>query len=139
MTGSAVDPVRYAQLLADARPGIIEDPEEHERLLMLGEALMEKGDDLSAEEAKLLALVVFLIEAYEGSTEEPEEEDDEPPPQEMIQRLMAARGLAVTDIEHIFGNPHATSEALSGSRPISKGQAKQLGRFFQVPAKLFQS
>jgi HTH-type transcriptional regulator/antitoxin HigA len=139
MTQTTFDPERYAQLLAEVRPGIIEDPQEHERLLTIGETMMEKGDELSPEEAKLLALLVFLIEAYEASDEEPEEEESEPLPHEMIHRLLASRGLAVTDIEHIFGNPLATSEVLSGARPITKGQAKDLGRFFQVPTKLFRT
>jgi len=137
---------RYAALLAETRPGIIETPEEHERLLSAAERLMEKGDSLAPEEERLLALLVFLIEAFEAGIDERDgEEDDEPsgktePPQphQTLQRLMQARKLEISDVEHLFGNVHLTREVLAGRRPISKGQAKELSKFFQVPAKLFQ-
>ncbi|MDX2149406.1 MAG: hypothetical protein SFV54_01630 [Bryobacteraceae bacterium] len=133
---------RYAELLARARPAVIEDIDEHDRLLGLAEELMEKCD-LAPEEEKLLALLVFLIEAFEASVEEEEDEDDDageapqPLPHETLQRMMQSRGLAVEDVGDIFGNPQLAREALDGRRPISKGQAKQLGKFFQMPPKLF--
>jgi antitoxin component HigA of HigAB toxin-antitoxin module len=137
---------RYAALLAETRPGIIETPEEHERLLSTAERLMEKSESLAPEEERLLALLVFLIEAFEAGIDERDgEEDDEPsgqaePPQphETLQRLMQARKLEISDVEHLFGNVHLAREVLAGRRPISKGQAKELSKFFQVPAKLFQ-
>jgi antitoxin component HigA of HigAB toxin-antitoxin module len=51
---------------------------------------------------------------------------------------MQAGGLAVSDVEHFFGNPHLAREVLAGKRPISRGEAKELGNFFRVPPKLFQ-
>ena len=135
--------VRYAALLASARPGLIETPEEHERLLSEAERLMEKGDGLAPEEVKLLSLLVFLIEAYEAGLDEDEGEEEpvgksEPPqPYETLQRLMQARKLELTDVEHIFGNGYLAREVLAGKRPISRGQAKELGKFFQVPPKIF--
>ncbi|HBY60492.1 MAG TPA: transcriptional regulator [Solibacterales bacterium] len=142
MPESPIDSDRYADLLARARPGIIEDGEEHDRLLGLAEELMEKGEELSAEEEKLLALLVFLIEAFESSIEEDEDDEEDaaappPAPHETLQRMMQGRGLALEDVAAIFGNPHLAREAVEGRRAISKGQAKQLGRFFQMPPKLF--
>lgn len=141
-----MDDVRYGQLLAEIRPGLIETPEQHDRLLTAAEQLMEKGPDLTEEESKLLELLVFLIKSFEDSVlaGEEEDEDEEPEPvqalpHETLSRLMEARGLQTTDVEHIFGNPAAAREALSGSRKISRGQAKTLGQFFQVPPKLFLS
>jgi len=133
---------RYAALLAETRPGLIDTPEEHERLLSAAERLMEKGDGLAPEEVKLLALLVFLIEAFEASIDqedddEPEEPAEPPQPFETLQRLLQARKLELSDVEHIFGNSHLAREVLKGKRPISRGQAKELARFFQVPAKLF--
>ncbi len=142
------DSDRYAQLLASARPAVIESIDEHDRLLSIAEDLMEKGDAISVEEEKLLALIVFLVEAFESSIEEDEDEDEEneegeppPPPQphETLRRLMEARGLTPADLIDFFGNPRAAREAVEGLRPITRGQAKQLANYFQVPPKLFYS
>jgi len=139
-----MDDARYGRLLAEIRPGLIETPEEHDRLLTAAEQLMEKGADLAEEESKLLELLVFLIKSFEDSVlaGEEDDEDDEPEavqalPHETLGRLMQARGLDAHDIEHVFGNPANAREALSGSRKISRGQAKALGQIFQVPPKLF--
>ena len=141
-----MDEQRYGVLLAEARPRIIETPDEHERLLGIAESLMEKGDVLAEEEEKLLALIVLLIEAYELHFAGDEEEDEEgegrepeapPPPHVTLQRLLQGHEMAIEDISHVFGNPHLTREALDGKRPISKRQAKELGKLFRVPAKLF--
>lgn len=134
---------RYAALLAVARPCVIETPEEHERLLSAAERLMEKGNGLAPEEVKLLSLLVFLIEAYEAVLDEDEGDDEPagkanpPEPYETLQRLMQARTLELSDVEHVFGNGRLAREVLAGKRPISRGQAKELAKFFQVPAKLF--
>ena len=137
-----MDEQRYGALLADARPRIIETAEEHERLLALAESLMEKGDDLPEEEEKLLALIVLLIEAYEvtsaGDDEEEQAEADEPPPPHItLQRLMYSHDIKLDDVAHVFGNPHLAREIIDGKRAISKRQAKELGKFFRVPARLF--
>jgi HTH-type transcriptional regulator/antitoxin HigA len=88
----------------------------------------------------------LLIESFEAGFEhEHEEEDDdepedkaEPPlPHETLRRLMDARKLELSDVEHLLGNVHLAREVLAGKRPISRGQAKELGKFFQVPPKLF--
>jgi HTH-type transcriptional regulator / antitoxin HigA len=137
-----VDEQRYGALLAEARPRIIETPEEHERLLGLAESLMEKGDLLSEEEEKLLALTVLLIEAFELSfasdDDEEEGEPEEPPaPHVTLQRLMHSHSLSVEDVSPMFGNPYIAKEVLEGKREISKRQAKELGKYFRVPPKLF--
>ena len=139
-----MDPQRYAELLAQAQPGIIESPEEHDRLLDVAEQLMDKGETISPEEEKLLALLVLLIEQFEGEVEEEDDEDGpgpvEPPsPHETLRRLLEARGLELADVADIFGNPANAREAVEGRRPITRGQAKQLSKYFQVPAKLFTS
>ncbi len=138
---------RYAELIATARPVLIETPEEHDHMLSLAETLMEKGDNLSPEEEKLLSLVVVLIEAFEsqveGDGDEDDEEDDgiaEPPqPHETLQRLMAARDLSPQDLTDFFGNPQAVREVLEGRRPITRGQAKRLADYFRVPFKLVRA
>ena len=135
-----MDEERYGALLSEARPRIVETPEEHERLLALAEGLMEKPE-LAEEEEKLLALIVLLIEAYEVSfaseDDEGGEEEEVPAPYVTLQRLMFSHDLKVDDVAHVFGNPHLAREVLEGKRDISKRQAKELGKFFRVPAKLF--
>jgi HTH-type transcriptional regulator / antitoxin HigA len=131
---------RYGVLLAEARPRIVETAEEHERLLALAEGLMERGE-LAEEEEKLLALIVLLIEAYELSfaadEDDGEETEEVPAPYVTLQRLMFSHDLKVDDVAHVFGNPHLTKDVLEGKREISKRQAKELGKFFRVPARLF--
>ena len=46
--------------------------------------------------------------------------------------------LELGDVAPIFGTAHQAREVLDGKRPISKTQAKELGKYFSVPAKLFQ-
>jgi HTH-type transcriptional regulator/antitoxin HigA len=136
-----MDEARYGNLLKEIRPRIIETPEEHERLLLTAEALMEKGDALSPEEREVLALVALLIEAFEANVldeDEDEESDEIPAPHITLQRLMQSHGIGVDDIAPVFGNPHLAREVLDGKRPISRAQAKELGHYFRVPPKLFR-
>lgn len=135
---------RYGELLKEIRPRLIDSAEEHERLLTVAESLMEKGEKLTEEEREALALVVLLIEAFEtqimeddGEAEEPEEEEA-PAPHVALQRLMSSHQLDLGDIAPIFGTPRQAQEVLDGKRQISRNQAKELGRYFSVPPKLFQ-
>lgn len=139
---AAFDSSKYGQLLAEVLPGMIESPEEHERLLTIAEGLMDKGEALSPEERKLLELLVLLIELFEREVEGDEEEEAEteiPLPHETLKRLMESRGWEDLVLNDIFGNPRLVSEALAGKKAITKGQAKALGKLFRVPPKLFFS
>lgn len=116
-------------------------------MLTAAEELMDKGETLSAEESKVLELLVLLIGVFENQVlaEEDDDEDDAgdephspPRPHETLQRLMQARGWEPDVLVDIFGNPHLSNEVLAGRRPISRGQAKALGKLFRVPDKLFQ-
>ena len=63
-----VDEYKYGALLAAARPAVIDDDMELERLTEELNRLMTKGikeDGLAPEEEKLLALLTRLIEDYE--------------------------------------------------------------------------
>ncbi len=104
---------------------------------------MEKGDMLSEEERQALALIVLLIEAFESSMEDDDEQDDEedsepPAPHVVLARLMTSHGVELADVTPIFGNPQAAREAIEGRRPITRGQAKELSKYFKVPVKLFR-
>lgn len=130
----------YGRLLSEIRPRVIETAEEHERLLAVAERLMEKGDELTDAEREVLTLCVLLIQVFESHVLDTDDMDEEeaPTPNVALQRLMESHKMTLEDIAHIFGNPAAAQAAIDGARPISRGQAKQLGKFFRVPAKLFQ-
>ena len=134
--------------MATALPGVVDTPEEHERLLTIAEDLMDKGAELSREQRKLLELLVLLIQAYENQVLENDSADDDeqeenssraplPRPHETLGRLMESRGWDPGVLIDIFGNPHLVAEVMAGRRPISRGQAKGLARLFRVPVKLF--
>jgi antitoxin component HigA of HigAB toxin-antitoxin module len=148
MTGVPFDPSRYSELLSEARPALIDSAEEYERLIAIAERLIERGEDLPPEEEKLLALLTLLINVYEVASEGVSEGDDDdeeneptrlPMPHETLGRLLEARGLEQRDVAHVFGNPAVLNEVMAGKRAISRGQSKELGKFFKVPPKLFQS
>lgn len=140
----------YGELLKEAKPAVIDSPEEHDRLLTIAENMMERGAQLREEERKLLELIVFLIQDFEQSVlkeesdaDDEDEDDDgkaEPPePHLTLSRLIETRGLTAADIADIFGNPYQTQLVLDGKKPISRGQAKALARYFKVPDRLFRS
>lgn len=128
----------YGELLIRALPCVIDTPEDHERLLTFAEELMDKGDTLNREERKLLEMLVLLIEVFEREVEEQEEDEVKiPAPHETLQRLMEARHWEPMALNDIFGNPKLSAEVLEGRKSISRGQAKELGKLFRVPPKLF--
>ncbi len=138
MSDAGFDKQKYGELLAAALPVVIDNLEDHERLLTAAEALMDKGDSLSNEERKLLELLVVLVEIFENEVEEADGQP-QPLPHETLQRLTEGRGWGPDVLNDIFGNPKLTEDALAGRKAITKGQAKALGKLFDVPPKLFFS
>jgi HTH-type transcriptional regulator/antitoxin HigA len=132
------DAQKYGELLARALPMVIDNLQDHERLLTAAETLMDRGDGLSAEERKLLELLVVLVEIFEHEVEEADEQP-QPLPHETLRRLMESRSWGVETLNDVFGNPKLTAEVIGGRKAISKGQAKALGKLFDVPPKLFFS
>jgi HTH-type transcriptional regulator/antitoxin HigA len=128
-----IDPTRYRRLLSRTMPVLIESEEENERMLAVVEKLMDKGENLSPEEEKLLKLFAALIEGFEKRYYHPREAE----PLEVLQHLMEARGVKQTHLWELFGSKGVASEVLSGKRGISKTQARALANYFHVPADLF--
>ena len=87
-----INPARYKRLLSRTMPVVIESEEENERMLAIVEKLMDKGEDLSPEEEKLLKLFARLIEDFEQRYYHPREAT----PLEVLQHLMEARGVKQT-------------------------------------------
>ena len=128
-----IDPVRYRRLLSRTMPVVIETEEENERMLTIVEKLMKKGENLSAEEEKLLKLLARLIEDFEQRFYQPSEAE----PLEVLHHLMEARGIKQSQLWEVFGSKGIASEVLNGKRGISKTHARALADYFHVPADLF--
>ena len=114
-------------------PVVIETEEENERMLSMVEKLMDKGENVSAEEEKILKLLVRLIEDFEQKYYRPLEAE----PLEVLHHLMEARGVKQSQLWDVFGSKGIASEVLSGKRGISKTHARALANYFHVSADLF--
>lgn len=114
-------------------PVFIETEEENERMLAIVEKLMDKGEDLSLEEDKLLKLFARLIEDFEKRYYQPRDAS----PLEILQHLMESRDVKQTHLWELFGSKGIASEVLNGKRGISKTHARALAAYFHVTADLF--
>ncbi len=129
-SSTGISQQKYARLLARTLPSVIETDQEHRRLLAQAELLMEKGDDAcSAEELKLLALLSRLLDDYEADRFR---NWSPPSAAESLRHLMEARDMRPKDLWPVLGSRSATSQILSGKRPVSKAQAKRLAAFFHI-------
>ena len=128
-----IDPARYRRLLSRTMPVVIETEEENARMLSIVEKLMQKGENLSPEEEKLLKLLARLIEDFEQRFYHPREAE----PLEVLHHLMEARGVRPSQLWEVFGSKGIASEVLNGKRAISKTHARALATYFHVSADLF--
>jgi len=102
-------------------------------MLAIVEKLMQKEENLSAEEEKLLKLLARLIEDFEQKLYRASAAT----PLEILRHLMEARGIKQSDLWKVFGSKGVASEVLNGKRGISKTQARALADYFHVSADLF--
>jgi HTH-type transcriptional regulator/antitoxin HigA len=102
-------------------------------MLAIVEKLMEKGENLTPEEEKLLKLLAKLIEDFELEYYHPQDAE----PLQVLQHLMESRGIKPTHLWEVFGSKGIASEVLNGKRGISKTHARALAQYFHVPADLF--
>ncbi|HET8781558.1 MAG TPA: hypothetical protein VFM63_04040 [Pyrinomonadaceae bacterium] len=114
-------------------PVVIETEEENARMLTIVEKLMHKGENLSAEEEKLLKLLARLIEDFEQRHYRARNAT----PLEVLHHLMEERQVKQSQLWQLFGSKGIASEVLSGKRGISKTHARALADYFHVPADLF--
>lgn len=128
-----IDPARYKRLLSQTMPVIIETEAENERMLSVIEKIMEKGENLSPEEEKLLKLLTRLVEDFEERYYHPRVAT----PLEVLQHLMESRDVKQTHLREVFGSKGIASEVLNGKRGISKAHARALADYFHVSADLF--
>jgi HTH-type transcriptional regulator/antitoxin HigA len=129
-----LDEKRYGRLLATARPAVIKSDDENDRTLAIIEGLMAKAEDrLTPEEDALLELLLDLSHDYELKRYPLRPT----PPHEMVAFLLEQRGLKPNALWPVIGSKGRVSEILSGTRAISKEQAKRLAAFFHVGVELF--
>jgi len=128
-----VDSRKYARLLAKALPSVVETEEQNDRMLREIERLIDKGDDRTPEEDKLLDLLVALVEKFE----EQHYALNSATPLIILKELMSARDLKPKDLWNVLGSKSLTSQILNGHRAISKNNARALAEFFHVSAELF--
>jgi HTH-type transcriptional regulator/antitoxin HigA len=129
----AVNPRKYRLLLGRTMPVAIQSDAEHQRMLAATTHLIQKGDDLSLEEGRLMKLLAILIQHYEQQRYAlPQME-----PREMLRDLLEERGLKPSSLWDVVGSKARVSEILSGKRAVSKLQAKRLAEFFGVSVTLF--
>ena len=132
-TTRKIDPARYKRLISRAMPGLIETEQENERMLALVEKLMERGEKISAEEEKLLKLLLRLVQDFEERCYRIKRAK----PLQVLQHLMEARSVKQTQLWGVFGSKGIASEVLNGKRSISKTHARALADYFHVSADLF--
>jgi len=129
----AINTRRYAKLLAETLPVVIETEAENERMLAKVENLIDKGEKLTAEEQALLRLMTHLIQDFEDR----HYQLNASTPRGILLELMEARGVKASELWGVLGSRGTTSEVISGKRGISKAQARALAQFFNVSAELF--
>jgi antitoxin component HigA of HigAB toxin-antitoxin module len=124
----------YQELLAETLPARIETDEQYDAFhARFGELFARHA--LSSAESKLKDLLGLLIQDYDQRNAIPQ---DGCSPAELLQFLVDQSGESATDLlSPVFGQRSHVSEALCGKRPISAGQARNLGALFHVKPGLF--
>ena len=129
----ALDAKRYGRLLTKILPRPIRNDKEccqMEAVLLT----FEDRTDLSREEEELAELMAILIEKYE---DEHHPVEGLATPVERLKALMEDRNFSQADLSRVIGSRSQASEILSGTRSISKTQAKAIGAHLRVPVDLF--
>ena len=124
---------KYAELLSDTLPRIIEDGAELERVAQRVEPLLDKGAHSTREEEALCRLLLRLIEDYQQS----HRTIPKLIPNDALAALLEARNLRQADLLPILGSRSRISDAVNGKREISKAHARKLAEFFSVSPELF--
>lgn len=131
---ASYNPQRYAKLLTEYLPGVIETEDDNEKALELLGRLMKKGEDRSPEEERVLNLLATLIEDFEEKTYPMGSVSN---PAVALRELMREHELKQTDLVDIFGSQGTVSQVLNGKREISKSQARKLSARFRLPVDIF--
>ena len=123
---------KYAELLAEIQPQIIETEEEYQRITDIVESMISEVDRGAARDL-MLALLIVLIESFDRKYYQ----DLTLSPNALLLELMAENDLRQKDLVGILGSRGIVSEVVRGNRRISNRQAKALGKFFCLDPSLF--
>ena len=126
------NPKKYSALLSDALSGVIDSPDEYNRIEEIFDSLFK--ENRSPEEDKLFNLLANLLEDYEKRTLPPSEQAT---PLETLKFLMKENDLRQSDLANVFGAQSVVSEVLRGKREITKNQAKALAQKFSLRLEAF--
>jgi HTH-type transcriptional regulator/antitoxin HigA len=132
-SGGRLNRRKYAELLSDTLPRIIENEAELERVAQSVETLLDKGGRRTREEEALCRLLLRLIEDYQQK----QRAIPKLTPNDALAALLEARNLRQADLLPIFGSRSRISDAVNGKREISKTHARKLAEFFSVSPELF--
>jgi HTH-type transcriptional regulator/antitoxin HigA len=127
------NPKKYAGLLAETLPEVIETVSQNRRMIKILDKLTEKGANRTPEETKLARLLGRLIQDFEMRYYKPQKFT----PREMLIGLMEMNNLKQADLLPVFGSSGIASEVINGKREISKAHAKALAKFFNTSTDLF--
>jgi HTH-type transcriptional regulator / antitoxin HigA len=135
---TTINKKKYLDLMdaVDISPKVIETEDEYDRFLAAVEELMSRRSDRTPEDMALLMLLVKLIEDYE-SIHHNLDDWEKSTPNELLRHIMKSSGTRNVDLIGIIGSSGVVSEVVNGKRPISREQAKSLGKFFKLSPALF--
>lgn len=125
----------YGQLLQSVEPKKITTEKAYKKFVALLENLLEREEDdgISEQEGHLLELLLVLVQDYEAQTVT----FPHASPLEVLHHLMDSSELKQSSLVGIIGSSGVVSEIVNGKREISKAQARNLGKMFNVSYKLF--
>lgn len=133
---TTLDRQAYSILLSTYQPQVIQSESAYRDLLASLGSLLEKGENLTAEESAMANLLAAIIEDYEEQRIN-SLALEAVAPHDILRHLMAVRNLKQADLLPLIGSRGLVSEIVNGKRSISKAQAKLLGSFFHVSPALF--
>lgn len=124
---------RYATLLTQYQPKVIQTEAENEQALQQVEALMQQRNR-SPEETALYELLVILIERFEQDYYAPGKAAT---PLSMLSFLMEQQKYNPSDIIAVLGSEEMVTSILHQQQELSVSQIKALGEFFNVDSGVF--
>lgn len=122
----------YAALLAETRPEVIHGEEQNRKFIATLEQLTSK-QAVSDAEAKLIELLIVLVESYESKHHALPEIQ----PVDLIRHLMEAQDFEQEDLVDVFGTVEKVSEVLEGKLELTRDQIKALSARFHVSPVVF--
>jgi HTH-type transcriptional regulator/antitoxin HigA len=127
------NPDRYATLLTQYQPKVIQTEAENEQALQQVEALMQQ-QNRSPEETVLYELLVILIEKFEQEYYAPGKAAT---PLSMLPFLMEQQNYNPSDLITILGSEEMVTRIMQQQQALTVNQIQALGEFFNVDPSVF--